>query len=141
MADPQTAQSFLPHPLAYFFYYLLGVLMALSAFWMSYWNAPLGAFVLAVAETMRRSERFTIGDEAVESEFRFISTRRTSIEYIKIQDVKVSQNPMDRIFGIGTVAINSAGSPMVEVEFRGVMGPYEIERAIREKMAGSRMVR
>jgi uncharacterized membrane protein YdbT with pleckstrin-like domain len=132
-----------PHPLAYFFYYLGGATLIFSSFFSSFFSSDwvetistflLGILVIGGSELLRRAETFYITETGVGREFRFVSTARTFAEYIKIQDVSVFQNIIDRIFGIGTVSINTAGSPYAEIVFRGVKDPYAIEQKILKQI-------
>jgi uncharacterized membrane protein YdbT with pleckstrin-like domain len=123
-----------PHPLAYFFYYLGGGLIMLTSLWFGAINFFIGLFIVLLTEIIRRAESFLILETGVSREFKFVSTVKTFAEYEKIQDIKVSQNLVDRIFGIGNVFINTAGSPSAEIIFRGIKNPYEVDKIIQEKL-------
>jgi uncharacterized membrane protein YdbT with pleckstrin-like domain len=128
-----------PHPLAYFFYYLGGATLIFLSFFSGDGGTKISTFlvgilVIGISELLRRAETFYITETGVSREFRFVSTARTFAEYIKIQDINVFQNIIDRIFGIGTVSINTAGSPHAEIVFRGVKNPYAIEQKILKQI-------
>lgn len=50
--------------------------------------------------------------------------------YSKIQDLHFTQNLFERIFGIGTVHINTAGGADVEISFKGISP--SVKRIIEE---------
>ncbi|MDI6821081.1 MAG: PH domain-containing protein [Patescibacteria group bacterium] len=124
-----------PHPLAYFFYYLGGIVITVTSLWFGMQNILLGILIVIIAEMIRRSETYLILEESVKREFKLISTSQTSVNYEKIQDVNVSQNIIERIFKIGSVKINTAGSNRIEIEFKGVKNPYAIGDLIKEKIS------
>lgn len=127
-------QKFHPHPLSYLGYYALSVLVFGLGFVYNYWYPLMGVVMFVLSELLRRAETFTIGEKGVEKGLRFVSTGQIFIEYLKIQDLKVSQGVIERIFGLGTIYVNSAGSPEAEILFRGIKDPYAIEKLIRARI-------
>ena len=130
-------QSWKPHPLAYFFYYLGGIaitLLSLLQFNFGFRGVFLGFLIFVITEFIRRSETFSLTDKGLAREFRFVSTATTFAEYSKIQDVSVEQSFFDRIFDIGNVSINTAGSPGPEILFRGVKNPQKVANLIKERL-------
>ena len=93
--------------------------------------------MLAISELSRRAETMTLGEKGVEKSLRFISTGQAFIEYLKIQDLKVSQGVIERVLGLGTIYVSSAGSPEAEIIFRGIKDPYAVEKLIRARMTNS----
>ena len=128
-------QSWHAHPLSYLGEYALSVLIFCLGFIYNYWYPLLGVAMLVISELLRRGMTFTVGEKGVEKSFNFISTGQTFIEYLKIQDLKVSQGVIERIFGLGTIYVNSAGSPEAEILFQGIKDPYAVEKLIRGRMA------
>lgn len=130
-------QSWHPHPLSYLGYYALSFLVLCLGFAQNYWYPLLGVVMFALSESLRRAETLTLGGKGVEKSLRFISTGQIFIEYLKIQDLKVSQGVIERLFGLGTIYVNSAGSPEAEILFRGIKDPYAVEKLIRGRMTNS----
>ncbi|MFH0890858.1 MAG: PH domain-containing protein [Candidatus Liptonbacteria bacterium] len=127
-------QSWHPHPLSYLGYYILSILVFGLGFYYNFWYPLLGVAMFILSELLRRAENLTVGEKGIEKNFRFVSTSQVFIEYLKVQDLKVSQGLIERIFGLGTIYINSAGSPEAEILFRGIMDPYGVEKLIRGRM-------
>jgi len=124
-----------PHPLAYFFYYFIGALVVIVSILSSLWfNIIIGVAIIIIVEIFRRAYTYSIYETGVEKQFKFIIVTKTFIDYSKIQDLSVERNMIDRIFGIGKIMINTAGSPGTEINFTGVQNPEEIEKMIREKL-------
>ena len=130
-------QSWHAHPLSYLCEYALSVLIFCLGFIYNYWYPLLGVAMLVISELLRRGMTFTVGEKGVEKSFNFISTGQTFIEYLKIQDLKVSQGVIERIFGLGTIYVNSAGSPEAEILFQGIKDPYAVEKLIRDRMTNA----
>ena len=90
-------------------------------------------FIVA-GEISRRVETFYILGSGVARGYSFIGTSRKFAGYDKIQNIEVSQSLLERIFGIGNIGFDTAGTDKVEVKFYGIKNPYEIEKIIREKL-------
>jgi uncharacterized membrane protein YdbT with pleckstrin-like domain len=125
-----------PHPFAYLFYYLGGVtiFLLLLNFGKLLYGVVAGAVIVALTEIVRRAEKFYVGENEVGRIFKLITSDKVSARYGKIQDIEVEQSIFDRIFNIGKIKINTAGSPAPEIIFRGVKNPYGIESAIRKRL-------
>jgi len=124
-----------PHPLAYSFYYFIGALVIILSILLASWfNILIGIIIIVIAEIFRRAYTYSIYETGVEKQFKFIIVSKTFTDYSRIQDLSIERNMIDRIFGIGKVKINTAGSPETEINFIGVQNPEEIEKMIREKL-------
>lgn len=99
--------------------------------------AWVGLVVIILGEVVRRAETFYVTDLGVSREYKFLSTSRQFMEYRRIQNVEVTQTLLERIFGIGDVHFDTAGSDKIEVIFRGVPFPYSIDKIVRGKMVTS----
>ena len=125
-----------PHPLAFLSYYLGAPFLVLLAFPLFGYPAVVPAILLvAAAEFMRRAETFYIAENGVTQEFRLLSRRTVFAPYARIQDVNVSQGIVARMLGVGTIKINTAGGPGVEIVLHGIFNPHSMERLIRERLA------
>ena len=60
-----------------------------------------------------------------------ILARRTSeVRHADVRNIVVSQGILDRLFGVGTIAISSAGQSGFEVGISGVENPVRIKELI-----------
>jgi len=55
-----------------------------------------------------------------------------------IRNVKVSQSFLQRIFGVGTVAVSTSGQSDMEIEVHGVPAPDRIKSIINDRRTGVR---
>jgi uncharacterized membrane protein YdbT with pleckstrin-like domain len=116
-----------PSRWGYFWWYLLGAIMMILVI-------PVGIIVIILIELIRRGHTFYITDKRVIHEFTFLSRKISSSMYDKIQDIHMSQGIIERMVGIGTIHIDTAGTTVIEIRFRGISNPVSVKRMIEEKM-------
>jgi membrane protein YdbS with pleckstrin-like domain len=104
------------------FAYLLCLLLeiALGGLWwyfqpdVTFWAVAPIPFVLAlfvvVRHIQRRMTKITISSDRLHYESGLFSKATRTVELVKVQDVRVSQTLTQRIFGIGDVSLETAGS-------------------------------
>ena len=115
----------MPSPWKYFGWYLMGVLTAL-------WG--IGIILILVTELSRRANKYYITTQRVIHEYSFLSRKTSSATFKKIQDIHLRQRLGERIFGIGDLLINTAGSSGYEIKILGVPGPLRIKRLIEDHL-------
>ena len=123
------------HPLHYFLYYTAGLFIVVVSILASSWlNVLVGLLIMVFIDLIRRAHTYRIYDTGVERQFKFIMISKTFTDYSRIQDLSVERSLIDRIFGLGKVKINTAGSPGIEVSFVGIQNPEEIEEMVRGRL-------
>jgi len=113
-----------PSHWAFIIWYILGIVFLLAF--------GLGIIIIIIAFCLRRGTTFYITDERVIYEVTFLSRQISSTTYDKIQDLHLSQGIFERIVGMGTIHINTAGTHFVEIKFFGIENPMSIKRMIEE---------
>lgn len=129
------------HPAAHLGGYIglaFTAVLALVAFAFNVW---FGIALVAVTgigfgmlEITRRADRLALYEDGVAREYRLISTTRTFAEYAAIQDLEIRQGVVERLFGIGTLHINTAGSHGQEIVFPGIKDCDVLEGELRLRM-------
>ncbi len=127
-------KKFHPHPLYHFVFYFSGVLIFISGFFFTWYLLLVGVLIFVLGEVARISETFYVLESGIAREYKLIATSRDFTEYSKIQNIKVRQGFIERIFRIGNIHIDTAGGDKSEVNFHGVPDPYAVESIIRGKM-------
>jgi len=94
---------------------------------------------LVMVEVSRRTSRLALYADGIAREYRLLSTRRTFAEYESVQDLDMTQTFLERLAGVGTLHVNTAGSEGKEIVFAGIARCHEVEEAIREKMRPDRV--
>lgn len=123
----------------------LGLLFTLFLSIVAWVFSPFFSFVIAAVsllgfamlELVRRSDRLALYHDGIAREYKLFSTKRTFAEYDSVQDLEVTQSILERMVGVGTLHINTAGSHGQEIIFRGIDRPHELEAVVREKMRGN----
>lgn len=131
--DEKIEKQITPHPLSYLGYYILGGILTLSAFITVF--APLiGIPLIIIAELIRRGNKYYITDKRVTHEFTFIIKKTSSAPYDKIQDLHLTQGLLERMFDLGTIHINTAGAPTIEIKLSGIQNPSIAKELIKGHM-------
>lgn len=116
-------------PIAYLGIYIVGAILCLTIF-----GAIIGIPLIVVSEFNRRGNTYYITSKRVIHQFTFLSRKTSSALYGKIQDIYFTQNLIERMFGIGKVHINTAGTNVIEIIFKGIQDPVNVKRMIEEHM-------
>ncbi len=113
-----------PSALSYLAYWVLGVLL-LPAF-------GVGLIVLIYAILDQKTKVFTHTSKRVISKSGIISRTIHEVTLTDIRSIYMRQNLEERLFGLGTVEIGSAGTAGIEVKFSGIANPAEVRDQIRQ---------
>ena len=109
--------------------------LTLAEPWMrwTYWGAVfLPAAAIGVVSLFRRiSIRYRLTSHRLFREIGVLSRRITEIELLRIDDLSVSQNIMQRIFGVGVVTLLTSDSSDPKVVIAGIRDPIEVKEHIR----------
>jgi uncharacterized membrane protein YdbT with pleckstrin-like domain len=124
-------KEFSPHPLAYLGHYIFGGLLCLLTITLI---AIPGILYILIIEGIRRGNKYYITNKRVIHQFTFLSRKTSSAMYDKLQDVHFTQGLIERIFGIGKVHLNTAGTHLVEIVFKGIQNPVNVKRMIEDHM-------
>lgn len=112
----------------------------LPGYGLSYWGwGILGIACIrvlhAAIDRIVRVQRLT--DAKVVSQFGILSTVRTEMTLDRVQHLVVVRTLVERLFGIGSVGISSAGTGGVEIVWRGVERPERVRELIQKTAGGS----
>ncbi|MFB6082319.1 MAG: PH domain-containing protein [Halanaeroarchaeum sp.] len=108
---------------------VLSVALLLGTDWPLWLGAAVGLFVLLIglahAVLRYRIWSYEIQDDALYLERGVLTRVRTVVPYVRIQHVDTQRNPLERMVGIGSVVVYTAGSRGADVTVPGL----EPERA------------
>jgi len=90
----------------------------------------IGIIVIISAEILRGANRYYITTTRIMHEYSLFSRKRSSATYRHIQDLHATQGILERLIGIGTLHINTAGTHLTEITFKGVPKPFYVKRMI-----------
>ena len=133
-----------PHWLGFLNYYFFGIIVAVLGIFFAIIFSKMavvgiiaivvGILAMGLGELVRRAETFYLLENGVAKEYKFLSTSRKFVEYENIQNIEMNQSVLQNILGIGNLRFDTSGSDEVEVSFRDVKKPHQLEKIIREKM-------
>jgi len=88
-------------------------------------NILAAIFIMLAIINSRYAWEFKIGDGEVQSQHGIMSKRQKSIRLKNIREIKLRQTTIQRVFGVGDVIFNAAGSSSDRVIFCGIESPSE----------------
>lgn len=91
-----------------------------------------GFFVIIYAILDQKTRTYTHTSRKVMAEVGIISRKNHEVAMRDIRSIHMSQGIVERLFGLGTVQIASAGTGGIEVEFRGIQNPAKVRDQIRK---------
>lgn len=131
-----------PSARAWSHYWLLCILVMIAAAWLTWsavirWDwalvmaaAPL-LFTIAVIGAAKLSTRYRLTNQRIFVDKGVFSRNITETELIRIDDVAVRQNLIQRMFRVGVVILSAADSDDSHVELEGIDNPIEVKETIR----------
>lgn len=111
----------------------------LPGYGLSYWGWGVLVIVLirvivAAIDRVVRVHRLT--ESRVITQFGILRTVRTDMTHDRLQHLVVVRTLVERVFGIGSVGMSSAGTGVVEMVWRGVERPEQIRDMIQKVVGG-----
>jgi uncharacterized membrane protein YdbT with pleckstrin-like domain len=119
-------------PLAHWLSYVAAALIMIASFWFHWILLIVGAFIILSVEVARRAERLVFYEDGVSHDFQLVSSSKTFLEYDDIQSFKVTQSVAERILGLGTIHLQTAGEHSAEIVFNGIQDPQGTEEFVRD---------
>jgi len=124
-----------PHPLHFLNFYFLGILLAIGGFLFNFLPlSAVGVFIFVLGEIFRMADTYFLLETGVAEQYKFLATSRKFTEYDNIQNIEVTQSFLEKLFRVGNIKFDTAGSDRAEIVFHAIKNPYKIEEIIREKM-------
>jgi len=78
-----------------------------------------------------RTQEYHFYDDHVEIHTGFLNVTRENVPYSRITDVGLSESVWQRLFGVGTITVNTAGSDGTEITFSHVKRPETVYDAVQ----------
>lgn len=98
------------------------------------WLVPLGIALIALSYLRHRSTRYVITTNEVYRKDGFLSRSVTSLRLDRVQNTSFSQSFLDRLFSLGDVNIDTAGSGATEIVFASVSNPQKVSGLLTEQL-------
>lgn len=117
---------------------VIGLVVEARAVWGALFLFVLSTWMIALRTIQYRYTGFEVTDQGTVLTRGWLSRRRVETTFNKVTDVRVDQDILGRLFGYGTITINTAGSNEAPVVFRGVRSPDEVKAIIDSARQGGR---
>jgi len=112
--------------------------LTLADAWMRwvYWGAVLlPAIILLLTALFRRlSLRYRLTSHRLFKEVGIISRHISEIELMRVDDLSVSQNIVQRIFDVGVVTLLTTDATDPTLEIAGIRHPIEVKEQVRAQV-------
>ena len=93
----------------------------------------VGLLILAVWFLSVWGTTLTVSDERVTLRKGILSKHTNEVMIRDIRNVQISQGIFQRLFGVGSIAVGSAGHGGVEIEAAGIPFPQRVKQIIDER--------
>ena len=117
--------------------------MTLGEAWMRwvYWGAVLlpAAYLLLAALFHRLSIRYRLTTHRLFKEVGIVSRKISEIELMRVDDLSVSQNIVQRIFDVGVVTLLTSDATDPRLDISGIRNPVQVKEHIRTQVQKRRV--
>ncbi|OYR51733.1 PH domain-containing protein [Halorubrum sp. Ea8] len=98
----------------------------------------IGLFVIAGTYLQRENTQYVVTTDGLYKKTGILSRDVQRIDFGKVQNTSYSQGFFGSQFGYGNVDISTAGGSGIEMQFRSVPEPREVQERINKRVKGSR---
>lgn len=98
----------------------------------------VGLFIIAGAYFQRENTQYVVTSDGLYKKTGVLSRDVQRIDFGKVQNTSYSQGFFGSRFGYGNVDISTAGGSGVEMQFRSVPEPREVQELINKRVKGNR---
>ena len=92
-----------------------------------------GLIILAIWYLKVLGTRLVVSSERVTLRTGVLSKHINEVRHRDIRNVQISQGPLQRLFGVGTIGIASSGHGGIEIIVHGMRDPEQVKRIIDEQ--------
>ncbi|MDZ5810796.1 PH domain-containing protein [Halorubrum sp. AD140] len=98
----------------------------------------IGLFIIAGSYLQRENTQYIVTTDGLYKKTGILSRDVQRIDFGKVQNTSYSQDFFGSRFGYGNVDISTAGGSGIEMQFRSVPDPREVQELINKRVKGSR---
>ena len=112
--------------------------------WMYYGNPPgsylwliaipIGIACMFIPALWVKRNRYKITNYRIDHEFGLLSKNYDTLELWHVNDVSMRQGPVDRIFGVGTISIESDDRSTPHLELRSLAKPRQLLESLKQRV-------
>lgn len=98
----------------------------------------VGLFIIAGSYLQRENTQYVVTTDGLYKKTGILSRDVQRIDFGKVQNTSYSQGFFGSRFGYGNVDVSTAGGSGIEMQFRSVPEPREVQELINKRVKGSR---
>ena len=102
--------------------------------WWLWFLVPVGLALVFFPAIWVKRNRFKITNYRIDYEHGLISTNIDTLELWHINDVRMRQGPLDKLFGVGSIHISSDDRSTPELELRSVSRPRPLFESLKQRV-------
>jgi membrane protein YdbS with pleckstrin-like domain len=117
---------------------VVAVLVLALLVWIGWQGIGAGAFLVIVLVTLGWALletifwKYTVTDRRIFVRHGLLSVTEETARLGRVQDITLRQSIFDRLFGVGTLSIDTAGTEGGALDFRGLVRPTEVREVIED---------
>ncbi len=92
--------------------------------------AGAGLVILAIWWLKTKTAMLTVTNKRTIQRTGLIAKRTTEVVHRDVRNIQIEQSVFQRLFGVGSIGISSAGQSGIEIQFTGVRDPDGIKALI-----------
>ena len=117
---------------------VVAILVLALFLWIGWEGVAATAFLLLVVVTLGWALlrtifwKYTISDRRIFVRHGLLSVTEETARLGRVQDITLRQSIFDRLFGVGTLSIDTAGTSGSALEFRGLVHPTDVRELLED---------
>lgn len=117
---------------------VVAVLVLALLLWLGWAGVGAAAFLIIVLVTLGWALletifwKYTITDRRIFVRHGLLSVTEETARLGRVQDITLRQSVFDRVFGVGTLSIDTAGTEGGALDFRGLHRPAEVGELVED---------
>jgi membrane protein YdbS with pleckstrin-like domain len=102
--------------------------------WWLWFLIPIGVGLFFFPSLWVKRNRFKITNYRIDFEHGLITTNIDTLELWHVNDVRMRQGPLDKLFGVGSIHITSDDRSTPELELRSVSDPRPLFENLKQRV-------
>lgn len=115
---------------------VIAILLLAAALWIGWEGIGATIFLIAVVVTMGWALiqtilwKYTVTDRRIFVRHGLLSVTEETARLGRVQDITLRQSIFDRLFGVGTLSIDTAGTEGGALDLRGLRNPTSVRELV-----------
>lgn len=102
--------------------------------WWVWISALVGFGLIFFPALWVKRHRYKITNYRIDYEFGLISTNIDTLELWHVNDIRMRQGPIDRIFGVGTIKVDADDKSTPHLELRSIHNPRPLYESLKQRV-------